>query len=73
MVRVVNRHAYKGNGVYVGRPSALGNPFKLKSAGGNYDRGETLDCYREWLREQRNENHIRSSSSTRKARDRADL
>ena len=52
MVTVVNRHKFKGKGEYVGRPSALGNPFKLKSAGGQFKRGETLECYREWLREQ---------------------
>jgi len=27
MIRVVNRHNYNGKGIYVGRPSVLGNPW----------------------------------------------
>jgi len=27
MITVVNKKTYKGNGVYIGRPSMLGNPY----------------------------------------------
>ncbi len=52
MVQVVNRHKFSGNGVYIGRPSVLGNPFKLKSANGQYELHQSIECYRVWLREQ---------------------
>jgi len=29
-IEVKNRHGYKGRGIYVGRPSVLGNPYVLK-------------------------------------------
>lgn len=41
--------------VYVGRPSALGNPFKLKEAGGTYTRDESVDAYEPYLRKKINE------------------
>lgn len=48
-IRVANKRSGEP-GEYVGRPSPLGNPFRLKSAGGQYSRGETLELYEEWLR-----------------------
>jgi hypothetical protein len=47
MIKVENRHKYSGVGVYVGRPSALGNPFVIGKDG---DRAEVIEKYRQWLR-----------------------
>ncbi len=44
---MINRKAQKG-GHYVGRPSALGNPFQIGKDGG---RGEVIKKYRAWLAE----------------------
>jgi hypothetical protein len=42
---VVNRHTYQGkDAVYVGRPSPLGNPYRIEgesSRGGNYEVSRT--------------------------------
>jgi hypothetical protein len=46
MIRVVNKKTYKGDGVYVGRPSALGNPFVIGRDG---SRDEVIAKYKEWL------------------------
>ena len=47
---VVNRHEYKGkDAVYVGRPSVLGNPYKLR---GESSRTAVIEKYRQWLRNQ---------------------
>lgn len=56
MIQVVNRHNYKGDGIYIGRPSPLGNPFarfdyehvkfKVKT------RREAIDAFEDWLDEQ---------------------
>ena len=35
-------------GEYIGRPSPLGNPFRVKPHG-QYERGETIELYRRWL------------------------
>ncbi len=45
-IRVVNKRAYHGDGIYVGRPSILGNPFPMKS---EKDRAEVIAKYRRWL------------------------
>lgn len=50
MITVVNKRA-TSKGEYIGRPSPLGNPFKIKSAGGPYERGETIPLYERWLRD----------------------
>lgn len=51
MIRVVNRRQYRGtNGVYVGRPTSLGNPFLLVEHGGGYTRDESVNAYEVWLR-----------------------
>ena len=48
MIRVENRRTYKGEGEYVGRPSPLGNPFKIGNLDGN--RMEVIGKYEEWLK-----------------------
>ena len=44
-IEIWNRN---GLGVYVGRPSVFGNPFRLQDG---YSREESLRLYREYLRE----------------------
>jgi hypothetical protein len=46
MIRIENRKTYRGGGVYIGRPSLLGNPFKIGEHG---TRQEVLAMYRDWL------------------------
>jgi len=46
MINIVNRKSYRGEGVYIGRPSPLGNPFKIGRDG---TRDEVVARYREWL------------------------
>ena len=52
-IRVVNKHAAsreeKERAAYVGRGSALGNPFKVKPYG-PHERGTTLPLYEDHLR-----------------------
>ena len=45
-VIIRNRRTYKGPGVYVGRPSPLGNPYREGSDG---TREEVIEKYRYWL------------------------
>ena len=47
-IQVVNKKNWNGGGYYIGRPSALGNPFKIGADG---NRNETIDKYRAWLTE----------------------
>ncbi len=49
MIRIENKKTYHGEGVYIGRPSLLGNPFKIGIDG---TRDEVTQCYRFWLWEQ---------------------
>lgn len=54
IIEVVNKKQFKGEGVYVGRPSVLGNPYshlevsvaKFKCA----TREEAIEMYKGWLR-----------------------
>ncbi len=46
MINIVNRKTYRGESVYVGRPSALGNPFVIGRDG---DRQTVVEKYRRWL------------------------
>ena len=48
-IRVVNKRNYTGDGEYIGRPSPLGNPFRIGEDG---TREETIQKYRTWLWEQ---------------------
>ena len=49
MIRIENKKYYRGEGVYIGRPSLLGNPFKIGKDG---TRQEVVRRYRGWLWEQ---------------------
>jgi hypothetical protein len=55
-IEIVNVHEFKGDHVYVGRGSPLGNPFSNRSS--NFEtvkvssRDEAIDQYRIWLKEQ---------------------
>src|SRR5262249_13522003 len=46
MIHIVNRKTYRGEGVYIGRPSPLGNPFRIGRDG---TREEVIAAYRAWL------------------------
>lgn len=46
MIRVENKRVYKGQGIYVGRPSLLGNPYVVGLHG---DRNEVIKKYRALL------------------------
>jgi len=48
-IYVVNKKSFRGEGIYVGRPSVLGNPFAIGRDG---DRTEVIGKYRVWLWEQ---------------------
>jgi len=48
MINVMNKRSYRGNGVYVGRPNVLGNPFYLKSES---ERNKVIAEYDIWLTE----------------------
>ena len=43
MITVENRHHYRGRGIYIGRPTPLGNPFFEGT------REENITKYRGWL------------------------
>jgi len=45
-VKIVNKRSYRGNGVYIGRPSPLGNPFVIGKDG---TRDQVIEKYRHWL------------------------
>jgi hypothetical protein len=47
MITVVNKRYHRGEGVYIGRPSLLGNPFRIGEHG---TRKEVIAKYRAWLR-----------------------
>ena len=47
MIKVVNRKNFYGKGVYIGRPSPLGNPFVIGRDG---DREKVIEKYREYLK-----------------------
>ncbi|HKQ80045.1 MAG TPA: DUF4326 domain-containing protein [Blastocatellia bacterium] len=46
MIRIENKKIYRGDGVYIGRPSLLGNPFRIGEHG---TRAEVISLYRSWL------------------------
>lgn len=49
MIRIENKKTYRGEGVYIGRPSPLGNPFKIGMHG---TREEVIAQFRVWLWQQ---------------------
>ena len=48
VILIKNKKRYNGAGVYVGRPSSLGNPFSIGIDGG---RDEVIAKYQVWLEE----------------------
>lgn len=46
MIHIVNRKTYRGESIYIGRPSVLGNPFRIGPDG---DRSTVIAKYRRWL------------------------
>jgi len=46
----------KDKGVYVGRPSILGNPYKMKTI---YDRNEVCDKYEVWFEKHKDDDAIK--------------
>ena len=49
MITVKNKRTYKGGGIYIGRPTLLGNPFIIGKDG---SREEVIAKYKIWLTEQ---------------------
>ena len=49
MIRIENKKTFRGAGVYIGRPSLLGNPFQIGTHG---TRDEVIAQYRVWLWQQ---------------------
>jgi hypothetical protein len=49
VITIVNRKTYRGEGVYIGRPSPLGNPYRIGEDG---SRDEVIAKYRVWLWQQ---------------------
>ncbi len=47
MIRVVNKRDFKGEGIYIGRPSPLGNPFVIGRDG---NRDEVIGKYSDYIR-----------------------
>jgi hypothetical protein len=56
IISVVNKRKYKGDGLYIGRPSPLGNPFSHKDGTKAeftvHSREEAISKYDEWLNDQ---------------------
>jgi hypothetical protein len=48
-ITVYNKRSHNGAGVYIGRPSALGNPFAIGRDG---SREQVIEKYETWLRDQ---------------------
>lgn len=46
MIRIENKKTYRGEGVYIGRPSIFGNRFVIGKDG---DRSEVIQKFRRWL------------------------
>jgi Domain of unknown function (DUF4326) len=74
VIRVLNKKQVGDRGEYVGRPSPLGNPFKLE---GEADREAVSERFEVWLRQQIEikDRHVCSELNRlyRLARDRSEL
>lgn len=46
MISIENKNYFRGDGIYIGRPSPLGNPFVIGRDGA---RPEVVAQYRRWL------------------------
>src|ERR1051325_8098751 len=55
-------------GIYVGRPSPLGNPFQMRSEA---DRAAVIRAYERWLREQLHDEQSAASRGIRELAERA--
>ena len=42
MIRIENRKTYRGDGVYIGGPSPLGNPYRIGEHGAREEGSETI-------------------------------
>jgi hypothetical protein len=51
VIRIENKRTYRGAGVYIGRPSLLGNPYRASV----YGRRKAIMLYRQWLWDRINE------------------
>jgi hypothetical protein len=52
VITVINKYKHdRTDAMSVMRPMALGNPFRINSAGGSYTREESVASYELWLRE----------------------
>ena len=47
-IRIANQHHGASTGVYVGRPTVLGNPYRVQV----WNRAQAVEQYRAWLRRQ---------------------
>lgn len=47
-IKIKNKRNWNGDGIYVGRPSPLSNPFRITE---NCSREEAIDRYELWLME----------------------
>lgn len=45
-IKIKNKKTYQGEGFYIGRPSPLGNPFKVTKY---TSREEAIDQYENWI------------------------
>jgi len=54
VIRVRNKKRFKGPGIYVGRPSPLGNPWRMDSNDPD-SRAKVIEKYREWFLERMRE------------------
>ena len=57
-INVVNKRTFKGDGIYIGRPSILGNRFIAKTRQ-EVDRQEVISQYKKWLWNNRNQPAIK--------------
>jgi hypothetical protein len=44
-MRVENKRTYRGPGLYIGRPSKYGNPYKISDYGDERNRFEVIKAY----------------------------
>lgn len=44
-IKIENKRTYKGEGIYIGRPSVLENPFRLRIDG---NREEVIELFRDY-------------------------
>jgi hypothetical protein len=57
MITVKNRRTYRGPGVYIGRPSVLGNPYPIQKGNPEWTREKVVEYCRYWLKSRLAEKH----------------